>query len=56
MILGIGENFTSGKETIKDAAGSVKTVNNETILQPISGNVQDITTAKDPSFFFWSAR
>ncbi|MFT8478068.1 MAG: beta-glucoside-specific PTS transporter subunit IIABC [Liquorilactobacillus sp.] len=50
-IIGINEKEVEAKEKIINTLNeNNKTIDNEVILQPIDGTVEDIATAKDPAF------
>lgn len=51
LIIGINEKEAEKKEVVKNISnGNIKTIDNETISQPIDGIVDDIATATDPAF------
>ncbi|MFT9051429.1 beta-glucoside-specific PTS transporter subunit IIABC [Liquorilactobacillus nagelii] len=51
LIIGINEKEAEKKEVVKNISnGNIKTIDNETISQPIDGIVDDIATAADPAF------
>lgn len=50
MLIGIGENDAPEKVVNTEATGNVNAVQNENIMQPISGDVEDLTQAHDDAF------
>lgn len=50
MLIGIGEKKVPEKVVNTEANGSVNSVQNETIMLPISGDVEDLSQAHDEAF------
>lgn len=50
LLIGIGENDVGQKVVNTESTGSVNAVQNEEIMQPISGEVKELTQAHDAAF------